>query len=110
MLRNIRVLKKLLGEKQYKELIIYTRKRVKDVFGKQSIIVTKKLIYANNSAVLIIALLKARKYSDIIFFEKVNISSLQNNEYLIQNDINEFIKEYSKYINIIEESLNIKNY
>lgn len=105
MYRNIRVLKKLLGKKQYKELIVYTRKRVREVFGKQSILVTKKLIYANNSAVLIIALLKARKYSDSLFFEKVNVSLLQSNQYLIQNDINEFIEEYSIYIDVITAGL-----
>lgn len=108
MYKNNRILKKILGKKQYRELTNYTEKRVSEVFGKQSILVTKKLIYANNSAVLIIALLKARKYSDSIFFEKVNVSQLQNSQYLVQNDINEFIEEYLQYINIIVKSLDRK--
>lgn len=108
MYRNNKILKKILGKKQYNELTNDTKKRVIEVFGKQSIIVTKKLIYANNSAVLIIALLKAKKYSDNKSFEKVFVNQLQNNQYLVEKNMDDFIQEYSRYINLIEKKMKSK--
>lgn len=101
MFRNNRILKKILGKKQYKELTNYTKKKVIDVFGKQPLLVTRKLIYANNAAVLIIAVLKTKKR-----YEKgVYISGNLNNQYLIENNIEDFTKEYVKYIDLIEKKL-----
>lgn len=100
MYKNNRILKKILGKKQYKELTNYTKKRVIDVFGKQPILVTKKLIYANNSAVLIIALLKTKKG-----YEKgAYVSKKLDNKYLIEKNIENFTKEYARYIDLIEKN------
>lgn len=100
MYKNNRILKKILGKKQYEELTNYTKKRVIDVFGKQPILVTKKLIYANNSAVLIIALLKTKKG-----YEKgAYVSKKLDNKYLIEKNIENFTKEYTRYIDLIEKN------
>lgn len=45
------MLEEFLGTIKYKELREFTIKRVKEVFGKQTRYVTKKLIYANHSAI-----------------------------------------------------------
>ena len=105
MFRNNRILKKILGKEQYKELTNYTKKKVIDIFGKQPVLVTRKLIYANNSAVLIIALLKTKRR-----YEKgAYISKKINNQYLIENNIKDFTKEYARYVDLIEKNIKIQS-
>lgn len=100
-----RVLKKILGKKKFNELSNYTLKRVNEVFGEKSKFTVRKLVYANTSAVLIIGLIKAKKYDNNKLFNALKIKELQSNEYFVENDIEKFIAEYSEYINLIAKNI-----
>lgn len=61
----------------------------------------------NNSAVLIIALFKTRKYENNRFFRKLYVNQLQDNQYLTEKSIDNFIKKYDRYIKLVENKINI---
>jgi len=99
------LLKEILGEQKFKELNDYTLKRVKEVFGKQTLYKTKKLVYANTSTVLIIGVVKAKEYDNDELLERLHINDLQSKMFFVEKDIDKFIAEFYEYINIIETNM-----
>ncbi|MBE5820647.1 MAG: hypothetical protein E7310_07580 [Clostridiales bacterium] len=99
------MLEEFLGTIKYKELREFTVKSVKEVFGKQTGYVTKKLIYANHSAILIIAALRAKEAGECEILNNLHINDMNSSKYFIEKDIDKFIDVYSEYINIITEEI-----
>ena len=99
------MLEEFLGTIKYKELREFTVKSVKEVFGKQTGYVTKKLIYANHSAILIIAALRAKEARECEILNNLHINDMNSSKYFIEKDIDKFIDVYSEYINIITEEI-----
>lgn len=99
------MLEEFLGIEKYNELRQFTVKRVQEEFKKQTRFVTKKLIHANHTAILIIAALKATEASDIEILNNLHISDMHSNKYFIEQDINKFIDVYSEYINTISKEI-----
>lgn len=99
------MLEEFLGTKKYKELRQFTIKKIKEVFEKQTGYVTKKLIYANHSAILIIAALRAKDAGECEILDNLYINKMNTNKYFIEKDIDKFIDVYSEYINIITEEI-----
>lgn len=102
------MLKEFLGIKKYKELRQFTIKRIKEVFEKQTGYVARKLIYANHSAILIIAALRAEEVSDSEILKNLHINDMNSNKYFIEKDLDKFIDVYSNYINLISEEIKKK--
>lgn len=98
------LIKQLLGPKKYRELRNYTLKRVQEKFNKQNKYVTEKIIYANHSAILIVAALKAKKAPNSKIVSSLHID-LNNKEFFIEEDFENFLNVYSEYINILSEEL-----
>ena len=101
MKNSNRVLKPVLGKKRFKELCLYTKKRVKEEFWDKGYFERKRLISINNSAVLIIGLGKARKYKDFVIKEFLSFDILVSEDNLIEDDYEKFIKEYESFIDDI---------
>ena len=99
------MLQDFLGTKKYKELNQYTIKRIKQDFEKQTKYVTKKLVYANHTAILIIAALKAKDAPDSEILKNLHINDLDSNKFFIEEDFEKFLDVYSEYINIISEEI-----
>lgn len=99
------MLEEFLGIKKYKELRQFTLKRIKEVFEKQTGYVTKKLIYANHSAILIIAALRAKEAGKCEILDNLRINDMNSSKYFIEKDIDKFIDVYSEYINILTEEI-----
>lgn len=99
------ILNDFLGTKKYKELRQFTIKRIEKVFGKQTGDITKKLIYANHSAILIIASLKVKDVEDYEILNNLHINDMNSNKYFIEKDIDKFIDIYSEYIDIITKEI-----
>ena len=72
-----KVLKEILGKEKFKELKLYTKRRVGEEFGKQSYLKTKGLVSINNSVMLIIALGKARRYTNNVIKEFLYLDELR---------------------------------
>jgi len=99
------MLEDFLGTKKYKELRQFTIKKIKEVFKKQTDYVNSKLIYANHSAILIIAALKANEASDSEILKNLHISDMNSNKYFIEEDIEKFLDVYSEYITLLTEAI-----
>lgn len=101
-----KVLKEILGKEKFKELKLYTKNRIREEFGKQGYLKTKRLVSINNSVMLIIALGKARRYTDNVIEEFWYLDELRKENCLIEPDLEKFKQEYSKYINEVETYMN----
>lgn len=101
MKNSNRVLRPVLGKKRFKELCLYTEKRVKEEFWDKNFFEKRRLISINNSAVLIIGLGKARKYKDFVIKEYLGFDNLVIQDNLIEDDYEKFIKEYESFIDDI---------
>ena len=99
MYENIKTLKRVLGKEKYEELLTFTYKRVEAKFGKQPKFITKKIVYANMSAVLIVGMVKDKsKLEDYLHLKQLN-----SNQYFIEVDVNKFVEVFSNYINLVEK-------
>lgn len=99
------IIEEFLGTTKYKELRQFTLDNVKKVFGKQTKYVTKKLIYANHSAILIIAALRAKEAGKCEILDNLHINDMNNSKYFIEKDIDKFIDVYSEYIDIMTDEI-----
>lgn len=102
------MLEDLLGTKKYKELKKFTIKKIKEIFNKQTGYVTRKLVYANHSAILIIATLKANNATDSEILKNLHISDMNSNKYFIEEDIEKFLNVYSEYIILVTDAIKKK--
>ena len=61
--------------------------------------ITKKIVYANTSAVLIVGMVKDKsKLEDYLHLKQLN-----SNQYFIEEDVNKFVEVFSDYINLVEK-------
>ena len=98
MYENIKTLKRILGKEKYEKLLNFTNRRVEQEFGKQPKYITKKIVYANMSAVLIVGMVKDKsKLEDYLHLKQLN-----SDKYFVEEDINKFVKEFSEYILLVE--------
>lgn len=102
-----RLLRKLLGNMEYRNLTNFTLKEVNNKFKLKSKLKTKRIVKINNAYVLILTLTQSKRLKPKSF-NKVKINNKINSKYLVGNDIDSFIKKYSYYINLLKNK--IENY
>ena len=102
------VLKKIFGRKEFKELKKFTSKKVEEKFGKQGFLNKKYFIDINNSAMLIIGLVKARNYKDTVLPDFLNLERLTERKLLIEDKLEDLINVYSKYIDKVVDYMKRK--
>ena len=106
---NEQTLKNILGNEKFKKMSEYTLREVKKKFGKQDLKFIRKIVYDNNTNVLIVSILKGLELGYKNNIKEAYITTLTSRDYYLETKMEKVIERYSEYVEIILEYMKNEN-